>query len=163
MPPAVQIGLLDFTLFEDHPEFFANYYLMNEKNHHIYSAKFRLSVLGLTQIQLATGEDRAYRIDRRAALFKAATWEELKMLANTNQYIGDAVATVRQLTQEEKIRQQCKAREDYYRRTAGREKLLKELSAENKELKTLISQMDADIAKRDVEIELLRSQLHNLK
>lgn len=166
--PAVQIGLLDFTLFEDHPEFFANYYLMNEKNHRIYSDKFRLSVLDLTQIQLATREDRAYRIDRWAALFKSTTWEELKMLAKTNQYIGDAVATVRQLTQEEKIRQQCEAREDYYRRTVGREKLLADtilardkLSAENKALKNLISQKDADIAKRDAEIERLRSQLGN--
>lgn len=166
--PAVQIGLLDFTLFEDHPEFFANYYLMNEKNHRIYSDKFRLSVLDLTQIQLATREDRAYRIDRWAALFKATTWEELKMLAKTNQYIGDAVATVRQLTQEEKIRQQCEAREDYYRRTVGREKLLADtilerdkLSAENKALKNRITQRDADIAKRDAEIERLRSQLGN--
>lgn len=161
--PAVQIGLLDFTLFEDNPEFFANYYLMNEKNHRIYSDKFCLSVLDLTQIQLATEEDRAYRIDGWAALFKATTWEELKMLAKTNQYIGDAVATVRQLTQEERIRQQCEAREDYYRRTAGREKLLtntilerNELFAENQKLKDQIFQKDA-------EIERLRSQIVNNK
>ncbi|MDE6530853.1 MAG: Rpn family recombination-promoting nuclease/putative transposase, partial [Lachnospiraceae bacterium] len=79
--PAIQIGLLDFTLFQDSPEFFANYYLMNAKNHRIYSDKFRLSVLDLTQINLATETDRAYRIDCWAALFKATTWEELKMLA----------------------------------------------------------------------------------
>ena len=69
--------------------------------------------------------DRAYQIDRWAALFKATTWEELKMLATTNQYIEAAVSTIRQLTQEEKIRQRCEAREDYYRRTAGREELLR--------------------------------------
>lgn len=57
---------------------------VNEKNYRIYSDKFRLSVLDLTQIDLATAEDRAYRIDRWAALFKATTWEELKMLANRN-------------------------------------------------------------------------------
>lgn len=92
------------------------------------------------------------------------------MLAKTNQYIGDAVTTVRQLTQEEKIRQQCEAREDYYRRTAGRDKLLTDtilerdkLSAEVEDLKNQIFQRDADIAKRDVEIELLRSQLDNNK
>lgn len=37
---------------------------VNEKNYRIYSDKFRLSVLDLTQIELATAEDRAYRIDR---------------------------------------------------------------------------------------------------
>ena len=150
--PAIQIGLLDFTLFEDSPEFFANYYLMNQKNHRIYSDKFCLSVLDLTQIGLATKEDRAYQIDRWAALFKATTWEELKMLAKNNQSIEDAVTTIRQLTQEEKIRQQCEAREDYYRRTAGREKRLKIVTEERDELKEQLSQKDAEIAKKDDEI-----------
>ena len=31
------------------------------------------------------------------------------MLARTNQYIEEAVSTIRQLTQEEKIRQQCES------------------------------------------------------
>lgn len=42
--------------------------------------------------------DRTYQIDRWAALFKATIWEELKMLAKTNQYIEEAVSTIRQLT-----------------------------------------------------------------
>ncbi len=125
---------------------------MNQKNHRIYSDKFRLSVLDLTQIDLATEEDRAYQIDRWAALFKATTWEELKMLAKNNQYIKDAVTTIRQLTQEEKIRQQCEAREDYYRRTAGREKLLKKTASERDELKEQLSQKNAEIAKKDDDI-----------
>ena len=154
--PAVQIGLLDFTLFKDSPEFFANYYLMNTKNHRIYSDKFRLSVLDLTQINLATEEDRAYQIDRWAALFKATTWEELKMLAKTNQYIEEAVSTIRQLTQEEKIRQQCEAREDYYRRTAGREELLRKTTQER----------DEAFAERDqafAEQERLRAEKEHLQ
>ncbi len=102
------------------------------------------------------------------AVFKATTWEELKMLAKNNQYIKDAVATVCQLTQEEKIRQQCEAREDYYRRTAGREKRLKQTTKERDELKEQLSQKEAeiakkdtDIAKKDAEIEHLRSLLAN--
>ena len=58
--PAIQIGLLNFTLFPDSPEFFANYYMANTKNtknHKIYSDKLRLSVLDLTQGDLATKED----------------------------------------------------------------------------------------------------------
>lgn len=67
------------------------------------------------------------------------------MLANTNQYIADAVTTIRQLTEEEKIRQQCEAREDYYRRTAGREELLKEAIEENKRLHRLLEKHGIDI------------------
>lgn len=46
------------------------------------------------------------------------------MFAQSNQYVEEAVSAIPQLTQDEKIRQQCEAREDYYRRIAGREKLL---------------------------------------
>ena len=41
------------------------------------------------------------------------------MLAENNEYIRQASETVYQLTQEEAIRQQCEAREDYYRRQRG--------------------------------------------
>lgn len=144
--PAIQIGILGFTLFEDSPEFFANYYLINVKNHRIYSDKLRLSVLDLTQINLATEEDHAHGIDCWASLFRATTWEELKMLANTNQSIADAVTTVRQLTEEEKIRQQCEAREDYYRRTVGREKILKKTT---EELEQAVIELEQAVIERD--------------
>ena len=48
-----------------------------------------------------------------AKLFKATTWEEIRMLAEKNEYIADTVVTLRKLTADEKIRMQCQAREDY--------------------------------------------------
>lgn len=114
--PVIQIGLLDFTLFPDNPEFYATYKMLNIKNHSIYSDKFRLSVLDLTRIDLATEEDKLYGIDHWANLFKSTTWEEIKMLAENNEYIKTASDTIYQITQEDRIRMQCEAREDYYRR-----------------------------------------------
>ena len=113
---AIHIGILNFTLFEDSPEFFATHYLTNIKNHRIYSSKFRLSVLDLTQIDLATDEDRAYHIDQWAAFFKAKTWEELHMLAQNNPDIKEAVRTAYRLMQNDEVRWRCEAREDYIRR-----------------------------------------------
>ena len=124
--PVVHIGILDFTLFEDAPEFYATYWMMNEKSYRKYSDKLRLSVLDLNCIKEATEEDRRYKIDYWAGLFKSTTWEEIKMYAESDEYLQEAADTVYKLTQEEKIRQQCEAREDYYRRTAGRERLLRE-------------------------------------
>ena len=46
----------------------------------LYSDKLRLSVVDLTKIDMATKEDKAYHIDYWASLFKATTWEEIKML-----------------------------------------------------------------------------------
>ena len=105
--PVIQIGLLNFTLFPDHPEFYATYQFLNVKNYTLYSDKLRLSVLNLTHTDLATEEDKQYQIDYWASLFKSTTWEELKMLAENNEYIRQASETVYQLTQEEAIRQQC--------------------------------------------------------
>ena len=75
--PAIHIGIIDFTLFPDVPEFYAVHKLMNIKNHNIYSDKFTLNVLSLKQIERATDEDKAWEIDRWAKLFAAKTWEEI--------------------------------------------------------------------------------------
>jgi len=114
--PAIQIGLLDFTLFPEYPEFYATYKMLNIKNHHVYSDKFRLSVLDLTHIDLATEEDKQFGLHLWATLFKATTWEDIIMLAEQNEYIRSAADTIYKLTQEEQIRLQCEAREDYFRR-----------------------------------------------
>ena len=60
---AIHIGILDFTLFKDSPEFYAHYQMMNTKTHKIYSNNFLLNVLDLNHIELATKEDRQYNIE----------------------------------------------------------------------------------------------------
>ena len=78
--PAIHIGFVDFTIDKEHPEFYATYQLLNVKNYHVYSDKFVLSVVDLNHIELATEEDKAYGIDYWARMFKAKTWEDIKML-----------------------------------------------------------------------------------
>ncbi len=132
--PVVQIGFLNFTLFSDCPEFYASYYMINEKNNHIYSDKLRLSVVDLTKIELATEIDRAYNIHLWAKFFKCMDWSELMMLAKENSDIQAAVGTVYQLSREEKIRQQCEAREDYYKRERDRQREIQRMEEVKKEI-----------------------------
>lgn len=139
--PVTQIGLLNFTLFPEHPEFYATYQLLNVKDYSLYSDKLRLSVLDLTRIDLATEEDRSCQLDCWARFFKATTWEELHMLAQNNETIGEAASTVYKLTQEERIRMECEAREDYYRTQRDLQLMMKrstekleKLTAENEVL-----------------------------
>ena len=136
--PVIQIGLLDYTLFPEHPEFYSTYQFLNVKNHTLYSDKLRISVLDLSRIDLTTEEDRQYQLDHWAALFKAKTWEELQMLAQNNNYFKEASETVYQLTQEEQIRQQCLAREDYNRTMKGIEN---NFAAQKHEIDTLKKQL----------------------
>ena len=75
----------------------------------------------------------------RVSLFKARIWEELHMLSQNNEYLKEAYETVYHLTQEEKIRLQCQAREDYYRRMKG---IQEKIEAQEE----LLAQKDAEIA-----------------
>ena len=108
--PVINIGILDYTLFEDAPEFYAEFELLNKKTHRRYSDKLGISVLDLTQINMASDEDKAYGIDTWAAVFKAKTWEELRMAVQSNEYMKDAAETLYELNSDETIRQQCEAR-----------------------------------------------------
>ena len=40
-PQVYHIGFLDFTLFEDHPEFFARYQLRNAVDNYLYTITYR--------------------------------------------------------------------------------------------------------------------------
>ena len=113
--PVTQICFLDFDLFPEFPEFYATYKMLNIKNNHLYSDKFVLSVINLNQITLATEEDKKNHIDDWAALFRTTEWEEIKMLAQNNEYIKEATNTMYMLSEEDRIRQQCESREEYYR------------------------------------------------
>lgn len=131
--PVIHIGFLDFTLHLERPEFYATYKMLNVRNHLLYSDKFTLSVVNLNQIELATEEDKTYNIDYWAGIFKAKTWEELKMLAKDNEYLQEAAESLYVANADEIVRQQCRAREDAERleRTLKRDnKLLKEKNVE---------------------------------
>lgn len=148
--PAIHIGLLDFTLFPGSPEFFATYRMMNVKNHIIYSDKLSLSVVDLTHIDLATEEDKLYRIDSWASLFKATTWEEIKMIAQNDIGITNAANTVWKLSQEDKIRLQCEAREDYYRNQQDVQNQLEQLTSTIAEQASVIASLKAQLEEKDV-------------
>ena len=145
--PVIQIGLLNYTLFPAHPEFYATYQLLNVKDYTLYSDKLRLSVLDLTHIELATKQDKALQLDCWARLFKATTWEEINMLAQENEAIREAAETVYQLTREERIRMECEAREDYYRTQRDLQNFIAQQTSEKESLiqenKTLLDERNA--------------------
>ena len=157
--PVIQIGLLNYTLFPKYPEFYSTYQFLNVKKHTLYSDKLRISVLDLSRIDLATEEDRQYQLDHWAALFKAKTWEELQMLAQNNNYFKEASETVYQLTQEEQIRQQCLAREDYNRTMKGIENNLAAQKHEISNLKKDLADANEQISEKDALIASLQAQL----
>ena len=164
--PVYHIGFLDYTLFPDSPEFYATYKMANVKNHYTYSDKFVLSVVDLSKIELATEEDDAGGLTYWARLFKATTWEELKMLAEGNEYLEAAAESIFMANAEDIVRQKCRARQEAerYERTVARDMLrLKEenaqLAANNTKLATYIQNMEAQMDQMTAMIKDLQKQL----
>ena len=114
--PTYQIGILDFTLFEDHPKFMAQYQIMDVEDQFLYSDKLCIKVLDLTQLEKAQKRSNVNKkLLKWASIFKAETLEELEQLANGEEVFEKMVVTMKKLSEDEKIRMQCEAREDYER------------------------------------------------
>jgi predicted transposase/invertase (TIGR01784 family) len=161
--PVHSIGFLNFTLFEDQPEFFAAYELRNKKTGHLYSSKFSIHVLDLTRIELATAEDQNYEIDRWAKLFKAKTWEELRMIAKNNPDLLQASNDLYTVNADEIIRQQARARADaefWERNKNAKIKRLEDTIAENQ---NIIAEKDTIISQKDAELLHLKEEIAKLK
>ena len=114
--PAYHIGILDFTLFENHPKFMAQYQILDVEDGYLYSDKLCIKVLDLTQLEKAKQEPETNKkFLKWASIFKAETLEELEQLASGEEVFENMVVTMKKLSEDEKIRMQCEAREDYER------------------------------------------------
>ena len=77
--PATQISIVSKDIFKNTAsEFYARYFMTNERTGHVYTRDFGLNVLYLNHVDQATEEDRASARDTWARVIRARTWEELK-------------------------------------------------------------------------------------
>ena len=110
----------------------------------------------------ATDEDRANRIDYWARLFTATTWEEIKMLAQNNDFIASASQSLYESNADEITREQCRARENYMcleRKLAEQEAALSEKDNTLAEKDNVIAERDNALAEKDKLIRQLQKQL----
>jgi predicted transposase/invertase (TIGR01784 family) len=132
------IGFLDFTLFVDHPEFFAKYQVRNAKDNYLYTDKFNLFVVQLNSTDIATYEDKLYGIDTWARLFKAKTWEEIKMITKENPSLTSTAEAIYMSTADQNILEQCRIREDNIAHEKYQNELIASLTQENSRLRKLL-------------------------
>ncbi len=129
----LHIGILDFNIFPAHPEFYSSYKLMNVKNKQIYNDKFELRVLQLNHADLATEKDKNCGLTHWASLFKAVTWEEIKMLAHENSVFDKVAQELYKSNSDEQIRYACQAREEYEFQMKRRQAMLEEAEKKQQE------------------------------
>ena len=157
--PVIHIGFLDFSLEGAVPEFYATYKLANVKTGQIYSDNVTLCVVDLNKTELATDEDKRYGIDKWAKLFKANTWEAVKMLAEEDVYIKDASKTIFELCADLEVKKRCWEREefeDYAERLAKAEAELAQKNAELSEKDTALLKKDVTLGKAEAEAKKYR-------
>ena len=72
-------------------------------------------MLNLTQIEYVPEENQQIKLYKWTRLFKATTWEKIKMLADKDSSISEFTSTLYEMSEYEKIYYQCLARERYER------------------------------------------------
>ena len=97
------------------------------------------------------------------------------MHAQKDEYIEEAANTIYRLSQDEKVRLQCEAREDYYRRQRSVQHYIEEQAEQImekdsriadldlRERDSLIAEKEADLKKRDSLIAKLQAELALMK
>lgn len=71
-------------------------------------------MLDLSQLSNASEEEKDSPLYYWAQTFSAKTWKEMLEMADKSEAIGKAVVTLHQLSEDEKIKLQCEARERYW-------------------------------------------------
>ena len=118
-------------------------------------------MLNLNRLEEATEGEKESDLYTYARMFKARTWEEITMLAQGNEYAGEVIYTLHEMSEDEKIAEQCFARKIYEwdKRSAyekGQSEGLKQGRAESQ---NIIDSQKAEIDSQKAEIERLKKML----
>ena len=149
---------------------------MDIVQHRIYSSKFAVNVLDLSHIELATDEDKDWNLDFWAKLFKAKTWEEIKMIAKDNEYFTEASNTLCDLYADFNVRERCRDREDYELeqkylhdtiaqqgdKIIQQESMLAQKDDMLVQKDGMLAQKDSELAQQAVELEEMKKKIQEL-
>ena len=118
---------------------------------------------------MASDEDRHYEIDKWARLFKAGTWEDIKMLAEDNKYIESAAKGMFFKTQDESILRLCRKMDEEIEGDKRRAERLTKLEEDIIKLETRYSGLqteysdlqtkNCDLQTKNMDLEAENSEL----
>ena len=111
--PSIHIGIMMKSPVPEDAAFYNEYALKNRRTGYEFTGKIALHVLDLSCLEPVPEEERNSPLYYWACVFKAKTWKEVLAMAEQSESIKKAVVTLRELSEDEKIRLQCEARERY--------------------------------------------------
>ena len=110
---SIHIGIMMKSPIPEDAAFYNEYALKNRRTGHEFTGKIALHVLDLSYLEQVPEEERNSALYYWACAFKAKTWKEVLAMAEQSESIKKAVVTLHELSEDEKIRLQCEARERY--------------------------------------------------
>ena len=111
--PSIHIGIMMKSPVPEDAAFYNEYALKNRRTGYEFTGKIALHVLDLSCLEQVSEEERNSPLYHWACVFKAKTWKEVLAMAEQSESVKKAVVTLRELSEDEKIRLQCEARERY--------------------------------------------------
>ena len=111
--PSIHIGIMMKSPVPEDAAFYNEYALKNRRTGYEFTGKIALHVLDLSCLEQVPKEERNSSLYYWACVFKAKTWKEVLAMTEQSESIKKAVVTLRELSEDEKIRLQCEARECY--------------------------------------------------
>ena len=110
---SIHVGIMMKSPIPEDAALYNEYALKNRRTGYEFTGKIALHVLDLSCLDQVPEEERDSVLYYWACVFKAKTWKEILAMAEQSESIKKAVVTLRELSEDEKIRQQCEARERF--------------------------------------------------
>ncbi len=113
LKPVVHISLLANTPRNGERKFYSENRLCDTRDGKIYTRNFGIIIVQLKENENAEKPEIDSGLDKWARLFLADTWEELQEMIKESEWMAETMYTLRNLTEDEKIRLECEARDRY--------------------------------------------------
>ena len=110
--------------------------------------------------ELTTEEDKKFGIDKWVRLFKSKTWEELKMIAQDNEYLSSAAESMYLSNEDYNVIKVARERAEFLKSQAYKERKLAEQEAElNRQADEIIRQSEELSRQTEINSELNEENL----
>lgn len=106
----VSISILDFVLFENEPEFYSHFHILEDTRHFIYSDKMEFHVIELPKLPGELREDSG-RLELWAEFINAEKKEDFELIAEKDPYIQSAYNQLQLISQDSQKRLEYEARQ----------------------------------------------------
>ena len=106
----VSISILDFVLFENEPDFYSRFHILEDTRHFIYTDKMEFHVIELPKLPKGL-RDGSGSLELWAKFINAEKQEEFAMIAEKDPYIQSAYDQLQIISQDKHKRLEYEARQ----------------------------------------------------